>query len=136
MSIGAATDGEQPGHPVRVLDGGLEHGVHADGPSHQNAGVDSCVVEHRDRVVDELLDTDGLGVLRTFGTAGAAVVPGDHPHATVGVEQGRPGERVGAETVAQQHGRAVDVVRPCPEPGAVRADDVVVPQSQPVVRRR
>ncbi len=69
------------------------------------------------------------------GAAGAAVVPRDHPDAAVGVEQGGPAVGVGAQPVAEQHGRAVDVVGPRLQLGAVTAGHGVVAQRQPVVDR-
>ena len=94
------------------------------------------VVHHRDGVLGEGVDADVLGVGRALGAAGAAVVPGDDVDAALGVEQRRPAVGVGAQPVAQQHGRSADVVGPRLEPGAVAAGHLVEAQRQPVVDGR
>ena len=64
-----AGDREKPGHPLGVLDGELEGGVHADRPADHRAGVDPGVVEHRERVLDERLDVHAARVRRPVGAA-------------------------------------------------------------------
>ena len=49
----------------------------------QNESDHARFVEHRDRVLDERVDPDPVGVRRTLGAAHPPVVPGQHPDATV-----------------------------------------------------
>ena len=128
-AAGHARDREQAGHPLGVLDGELEGGVHADRPADHRAGVDLGVVEHREGVLDERGHVDPVPVRRPVGAADAAVVPRDAP-ARRSPSGSSAGHAYGLvpKPVAQQHRRAVGVVGPGPQPGAVGAGDVVEAQ--------
>ena len=134
VSPGTPATAKMAGHPLGVAGGELEGGVDPDRPAEHDDAVEAEVVQHRERVLDELLDADPGRVRGAVGPRDAAVVPGHDTDPAAGVEQRRPGPLADPEPVAQQHGRAVDlavrVVGPGAQPGAVVGEDVGVPDDE------